>query len=67
MQKIKRFQVGTVSLGDLQSGESRALSKEEMKQLMNQMVHMKFLKHGFYLLVHLKMTGPQKLVHQEMN
>ncbi|MBT4015371.1 MAG: pseudouridine synthase, partial [Deltaproteobacteria bacterium] len=35
VQKIKRFQVGTVSLGDLQSGESRALSQEEMKQLMN--------------------------------
>ena len=35
VQKIKRFQVGTVSLGDLQSGESRALSLEEMKQLMN--------------------------------
>ena len=35
VQKIKRFQVGTVSLGDLQSGESRALSPEEMKQLMN--------------------------------
>ena len=35
VQKIKRFQVGTVSLGDLQSGESRALSPEEMKQLTN--------------------------------
>jgi 23S rRNA pseudouridine2605 synthase len=35
VQKIKRFQVGTVSLGDLQSGESRALSPEEIKQLMN--------------------------------
>ena len=35
VQKIKRFQVGTVSLGDLQSGESKALSPEEMKQLMN--------------------------------
>ena len=35
VQKIKRFQIGTVSLGDLQSGESRALSHEEMKLIMN--------------------------------
>ena len=35
VQKIKRFQVGIVSLGDLQSGESRALSPKEMKQIIN--------------------------------
>jgi 23S rRNA pseudouridine2605 synthase len=30
--KIKRFQIGSIKLGDLQSGESRALSTEEIKQ-----------------------------------
>ncbi|MBC8258287.1 MAG: rRNA pseudouridine synthase [SAR324 cluster bacterium] len=34
VQKIKRFQVGPINLGDLQSGESRALSPEELKQIM---------------------------------
>ena len=34
VQKIKRFQVGPVNLGDLQAGESRALSTEEIKQIM---------------------------------
>jgi pseudouridine synthase len=33
VQKIKRFQVGPVNLGDLQAGESRALSLEEIKQI----------------------------------
>ena len=33
VQKIKRFQVGPVNLGDLQAGESRALSPEEIKQI----------------------------------
>lgn len=31
VQKIKRFQVGPISLGDLQSGECRPLSPEELK------------------------------------
>jgi pseudouridine synthase len=30
--KIKRFQIGSIKLGDLQSGESRTLSTEEIKQ-----------------------------------
>ena len=34
VQKIKRFQVGPVTLGDLQAGESRALSPEEIKEIM---------------------------------
>ena len=34
VQKIKRFQVGPISLGDLQSGECRALAPEELKQIM---------------------------------
>ena len=34
VQKIKRFQIGTVSLGELQSGESRVLTSEELKQIM---------------------------------
>jgi pseudouridine synthase len=33
VQKIKRFQVGPVTLGDLQAGESRALSPEEIKEI----------------------------------
>ena len=35
VQKIKRFQIGSIALGDLQSGESRALSPKEIKQIMN--------------------------------
>ena len=35
VQKIKRFQVGPISLGDLQSGECRALNQEEIKQIIN--------------------------------
>ena len=35
VQKIKRFQVGPISLGDLQSGECRALDQEEIKQIIN--------------------------------
>ena len=35
VQKIKRFQIGPIMLGDLQSGESRALSPKEIKQIMN--------------------------------
>ena len=34
VQKIKRFQVGPINLGDLQAGESRALKSEEIKQIM---------------------------------
>ena len=33
VKKIKRFQVGPVTLGDLQAGESRALNPEEIKEL----------------------------------
>jgi 23S rRNA pseudouridine2605 synthase len=33
VQKIKRFQVGPITLGDLQAGESRALSPEELKEI----------------------------------
>ena len=35
VQKIKRFQIGSIALGDLQSGESRALSPKEIKQISN--------------------------------
>ena len=35
VQKIKRFQIGSIILGDLQSGESRALSPKEIKQILN--------------------------------
>ncbi len=35
VQKIKRFQIGAIMLGDLQSGESRALSLKEIEQIMN--------------------------------
>ena len=35
VQKIKRFQIGPIMLGDLQSGESRALSPKEIKQILN--------------------------------
>ena len=35
VQKIKRFQIGPIMLGDLQSGESRALSPKEIKQTLN--------------------------------
>ncbi len=31
--KIKRFQVGTLNLGDLQAGQSRLLNAEELKEL----------------------------------
>ncbi len=33
VQKIKRFQVGPVNLGDLKAGESRLLRPEEIKQI----------------------------------
>ena len=33
--KIKRFQIGSIFLGDLQSGESRPLSPKEIEQIMN--------------------------------
>ena len=35
VQKIKRFQIGPIMLGDLQSGESRALSPKEIEQILN--------------------------------
>ena len=35
VRKIKRFQIGPILLGDLQSGESRALSPKEIEQIMN--------------------------------
>ena len=35
VQKIKRFQIGQIMLGDLQSGESRALSPKEIEQILN--------------------------------
>ncbi len=35
VQKIKRFQIGQIILGDLQSGESRALSLKEIEQILN--------------------------------
>ena len=34
VQKIKRFQIGPIMLGDLQSGESRSLSTKEIEQIM---------------------------------
>ena len=36
VQKIKRFQVGSINLGDLQPGESRLLSADELKELTSQ-------------------------------
>ena len=35
VQKIKRFQIGPIMLGDLKSGESRALSPKEIEQILN--------------------------------
>ena len=35
VQKIKRFQIGPIVLGDLQSGESRALSSKEIEEIQN--------------------------------
>ena len=35
VQKIKRFQIGPIVLGDLQSGESRALSNKEIEEIQN--------------------------------
>ena len=35
VQKIKRFQIGPILLGDLLSGESRALSKKEIEKILN--------------------------------
>ena len=35
VKKIKRFQIGHIMLGDLKSGESRALSSKEIEQIMN--------------------------------
>jgi 23S rRNA pseudouridine2605 synthase len=34
VQKIKRFQIGTIILGDLKSGESRALSPKEIEEIL---------------------------------
>ena len=35
VQKIKRFQIGPIVLGDLQSGETRALSPKEIEEIQN--------------------------------
>ena len=35
VQKIKRFQIGPIDLGDLQSGESRPLTPKEIEEIQN--------------------------------
>ena len=35
VQKIKRFQIGPILLGDLTSGEYRALSTKEIEKILN--------------------------------